>query len=206
MLARAAYTGRQVPSGLSTMSRNFKLFLGAAVTFYLAGSMNQAAELFVLAGVCLACILGCYIISRLGVEGLLLRVRPRSGPVWAGKDVEASIELSNIGLIARPPVSVRVELRNATVDAPLEPYLFPLPGLAPGQAVTTTGTVVPACRGEYLLLEPPGPTGGVERLRGTPGPRAYLPQRHGQDALGADAPADGRQAPADGRVLRNPPA
>ncbi|HCU35390.1 MAG TPA: hypothetical protein DGT21_07990 [Armatimonadetes bacterium] len=136
------------------MSRNFKLFLGAAVTFYLAGSMNQAAELFVLAGVCLACILGCYIISRLGVEGLLLRVRPRSGPVWAGKDVEASIELSNIGLIARPPVSVRVELRNATVDAPLEPYLFPLPGLAPGQAVTTTGTVVPACRGEYLLLEP----------------------------------------------------
>ncbi len=136
------------------MSRNFKLFLAAAVTFYLAGSMNQAAELFVLAGVCLACILGCYVISRLGVEGLSLRVRPRGGPVWAQSDVEATIELSNIGIIPRPPVPVRVELRNTTVDIAPVSYVFHLPGLAPGQAVTTTGAVVPACRGEYLLAEP----------------------------------------------------
>lgn len=136
------------------MSRNFKLFLGAAVAFYLAGSMNQAAELFVLAGVCLACILGCYVISRLGVEGLALKVRPRGGPVWAHSDIELTIELSNIGLIPRPPVPVRVNLRNTTVQTDPASYFFPLPGLSPGQSVTTTGVVVPTCRGEYVIGEP----------------------------------------------------
>lgn len=136
------------------MSRNFKLFLGAAVTFYLAGSMNQAAELFVLAGVCLACILSCYVISRLGVEGLLLKVKPRGGPIWAQTPIETTIELTNVGLIPRPPVPARVDVRNVTVDTNPVTYLFPLPGLSPGQAVTMTGTVVPACRGEYLLADP----------------------------------------------------
>ncbi len=136
------------------MSRNFKLFLGAGLTFYLAGSMNRAAELYVMAGVCLACILGCYVISRLGVEGLSLDVRPRGGPVWARTGVEATIELANIGLIPRPPASAHVSLLNTTVDITPTSYQFALPGLSPGQAVTATGALLPACRGEYSINEP----------------------------------------------------
>ena len=190
-LAPAAYTGRQMPSGLSTMSRNFKLFLGAAVTFYLAGSMNQAAELFVLAGVCLACILGCYVISRLGVEGLALKVRPRGGPVWAHSDIELTIELSNIGLIPRPPVPVRVNLRNTTVQTDPASYFFPLPGLSPGQSVTTTGVVVPTCRGEYVIGEPRlvgrDPLGMFDR----PGRPAQHDDQRGQGERRGDGPAVG---------------
>ncbi len=136
------------------MSRNFKLFLGAGVLFYIAGSMNEAAALYVMAGVCLACILGCYVISRLGVAGLNLKVGIRSGTVLAGHDIPLSIRLSNIGLIPRPSVPVSIEVANLTVPVSQSPYLFPLPGLGPGQSMEVEAGIATIVRGEHTIAAP----------------------------------------------------
>lgn len=136
------------------MSRNLKLFSGAAVLFYLAGIMNEAPALFVMSGVCAACLLGCYVISRLAVSGLSLQVELNSGHVWAGHEAEVEFTLTNIGLIPRPAAPVLVELVNHTVVMPPQSYLFPLPPLPVGQSVHGSGAVVPPCRGELLLQSP----------------------------------------------------
>lgn len=136
------------------MSRNFKLFLGAAVLFYVAGVMNEAPALFVMSGVCLACIVGCYVISRLAVSGLNLRVALGSSIAWARRDVELELELANTGLIPRPPTAALVKLTNLTVAVPPNSYLFPLPALRSGQSGHATGVMTPPCRGQYVLDDP----------------------------------------------------
>ncbi len=136
------------------MSRNLKLFLSAGFLFYLAGSMNEAPALYVMAGICLACILGCYVISRMGVSGLKLSVGVPAAIVPARRAVAFKIELENIGMISRPSVPIRIYLRNTTITTPAKTYTFTLPGLASGQSVQTSGEFTPAVRGEYLLADP----------------------------------------------------
>ncbi len=152
------------------MSRNFKLFLGAAVLFYLAGSMNEAPALYVMSGVCLACILGCYVISRMAVAGLALRLDVKPGVAWAGRKAEVEIELANIGIIPRPAVPVRVELTNITVAAPQSSYLFPMPSLPAGQTVHTSGAVTAQFRGEYRAEAPRVVGGDPLGMFSRPGP------------------------------------
>ncbi len=154
------------------MSRNFKLFLGAGVLFYLAGSMNEAPALYVMSGVCLACILGCYVISRMAAAGLALKLDVRPGITWAGRKAEVRIELANIGIIPRPAVPVEVELTNTTVPTVQSSYLFPLPGLAGGQSVNSIGTITATLRGEYTINAPRVVGGDPLGMFNRPGPPA----------------------------------
>jgi uncharacterized protein (DUF58 family) len=136
------------------MTRNFKLFAGAAVLFFLAGAMNERPALYVMAGVCLACILGCYIISRMAIAGLDLNIEPGSPLARVGQELVVQIRLSNIGIISRPAVPLRVDLENRTVGVPPTTYLFPLPGLTAGQSVTTSAALIPMYRGEHVMVLP----------------------------------------------------
>ncbi|MFP3903071.1 MAG: DUF58 domain-containing protein [Armatimonadota bacterium] len=154
------------------MSRNYKLFMSAAVLFYLAGLMNEAPALYVMAGVCLACVLGCYLISRLGIAGLDLSVTTEAERVWGESDVSVHVDLTNVGLIARPPVRVRIPVNNTTLQIDEASHLFALPGLSRSQSVAAEAVVGIANRGRYVLHEPRliggDPLGMFER----PGPPA----------------------------------
>ena len=136
------------------MTRNLKLFVVAAILFFLAGVMNERPALYVMAGVCLACILGCYVISRMAIAGLDLNIQLASTIARAGHEVAVDIRLSNVGIISRPAVPVRIDLENRTVPTPPTTYLFPLPGLTAGQSVNTSSAVVPMCRGEHVMVLP----------------------------------------------------
>lgn len=136
------------------MTRNLKLFVVAAILFFLAGVMNERPALYVMAGVCLACILGCYVISRMAIAGLDLNIQLASTVARAGHEVAVDIRLSNVGIISRPAVPVRIDLENRTVPTPPTTYLFPLPGLTAGQSVNTSAAIVPVCRGEHVMVLP----------------------------------------------------
>ncbi len=154
------------------MSRNFKLFSGAAVLFYLAGSMNEAPALYVMSAVCLACILGCYVISRMAAAGLALKLDVKPGIVWSGRKAEVEIELANVGIIPRPAVPVTVELTNLTVPTVQSSYLFPMPGLSAGQSVYSVGTITATLRGEYKIDAPRVLGGDPLGMFNRPGPPA----------------------------------
>ncbi len=136
------------------MTRNLRLFVVAAVLFLLAGMMNERAALYVMAGVCLACVLGCYVISRMAIAGLELKIELGSPIVRAGQEVAVQIRLSNIGIISRPAVPVRTDVENRTVPTPPMTYLFPLPSLTAGQSVSTSAAIVPMYRGEHVMVLP----------------------------------------------------
>lgn len=154
------------------MSRNYKLFMSAAVLFYLAGLMNEAPALYVMAGVCLASVLGCYMISRMAIAGLDLSVTASTDRVWSNSDITVDIKLSNIGIIARPPVAVKIPLKNATLQIDEASYLFSLPGLSRSQTVSAEAPVSILHRGRYVVQEPRLVGGDPLGMFQRPGPPA----------------------------------
>lgn len=136
------------------MSRNYKLFLGAAFLFWIAGLMNEAPALYIMAGVSLASVLGCYVISRLAVAGLDLEVAAGSDRVWADSDVPVDIRLTNVGVISRPAAPVQVTVKNATLDIEEGTHLFALPALTPSQSVSGEVEVPIRYRGRHVLEDP----------------------------------------------------
>lgn len=141
------------------MTRNLRLFIGASVIFYLVGMMNDAAAVYVLAGICLAVIAGCYWLSRLAVAGLSLEVRLPRAEVQAHAQTPVQLVLSNIGLISRPGPVVRLEVANLSIPGLRLSYEVALPALAAGAAAEATIEIVLPARGRWQV--------GPARLVGT---------------------------------------
>ena len=154
------------------MSRNLRLFAGATIIFYLIGAMNDAAALYVLAGICLAVIAGCYWLSRLAVAGLELRLHLPRTEVHAGTKVPVQITLRNIGLISRPEPVISIPLQSRTIPGLGETVQITLPALTSGATAEATVEVLVPARGRWEI--------GPARLIGTdplgmfhrPGPQA----------------------------------
>jgi uncharacterized protein (DUF58 family) len=141
------------------MSRNFKVFLGGVLVFYLVGFMNEAAVAYVLSGICLAVLAGCYWLSRLAVAGLRIELQLPRREVAAGSKVPVRVILTNIGLISRPGPIVSVAITNHTIAGLDQTVEFALPALARGEAAEATVEVVLSARGRWEV--------GPARLVGT---------------------------------------
>lgn len=131
------------------MSRNLRLFIGTALIFYLIGVMNEAAALYVLTGISLAVIAGCYWLSRLAVAGLALEVRVLRAEVQAGAKAPVQLTLRNIGVISRPAPLIALKLTNESISGVSEKYDFALPALASGAEAEAIIEVVPPTRGRW---------------------------------------------------------
>ncbi|MEN6547787.1 MAG: DUF58 domain-containing protein [Armatimonadia bacterium] len=141
------------------MTRNLRLFIGAAIIFYLIGVMNDAAAVYVLAGICLAVIAGCYWLSRLAVAGLALEVRLPRAEVQAHVQSPVGLVLRNIGIISRPGPVVTLELRNLSIPGLTLSYDVELPPLASGAEAEATIEIALPARGRWQI--------GPARLVGT---------------------------------------
>lgn len=141
------------------MTRNLRLFVGAAIIFYLIGVMNDAAAVYVLAGICLAVIAGCYWLSRLAVAGLALEVRLPRAEVQAHVQSPVQLVLRNIGIISRPGPVVTLELQNLSIPGLTLSYEVELPPLASGAEAEATIEIVLPARGRWQV--------GPARLVGT---------------------------------------
>ena len=133
------------------MSRNLPIFAGASVIFYLIGAMNDAAAVYVLSGICLAVVAGCYWLSRLAVAGLALHLHLPRTEVPAGAKVPLQLTLRNIGLISRPEALIRVPLHNQTIDALSEQTEVLLPALTSGASADGTIDVTLPARGQWQV-------------------------------------------------------
>lgn len=141
------------------MSRNLRLFAGSALIFYLIGAMNDAAALYVLAGVSLAVIAGCYWLSRLAVAGLELELHLPRTEVHAGTKAPVQLTLRNIGIISRPEAVISIPLQSRTIPGLADTVQVALPALAPGAAEEATLELVVPARGRWEI--------GPARLIGT---------------------------------------
>ncbi|MCE5240105.1 DUF58 domain-containing protein [bacterium] len=133
------------------MSRNLRLFAGAAIIFYLIAAMNDAAAVYVLSGICLAVIAGCYWLSRLAVAGLELEMRLPRAEVQAGVKVPVQIILRNIGIISRPQVIIQVPLHNRTIPGLTDTVDVLLPASTPGAVAEATIEIVLPARGRWEI-------------------------------------------------------
>lgn len=131
------------------MSRNFKVFLGGAFVFYFIGFMNDAAAVYVLAGICLAVVAGCYWLSRLAVAGLELELSLPRHEVAAGSKLPVRLTLTNVGLISRPGPIVAVHITNHTLRGVDQVVECALPPLAVGETATATLEIVLPVRGRW---------------------------------------------------------
>jgi len=133
------------------MSRNLRLFGGAAIIFYLIGAMNDAPAVYVLAGVCLAVIAGCYWLSRLAVAGLELELHLPRSEVQAGVKVPVQIILRNIGVISRPEAVIQIPVRNRTIAGLADRYEVLLPPSTPGAVSEATIEIALPARGRWEI-------------------------------------------------------
>lgn len=133
------------------MSRNLKVFLGSVLIFYVVGFMNDAAVAYVLSGICLAVIAGCYWFSRLAVAGLGLEILLTRHEVAAGSKVPVRIVLSNVGLISRPGPLVALCASNHTIPGVDQVVEVLLPPLASGEAATAVVELVLPVRGRWSV-------------------------------------------------------
>ena len=133
------------------MSRNLKLFLGAAAIFYVIAAMNDAPALYVLAGVSLAAVAGCYWLSRLAVAGLELRTELTRHEASAGGKVPIHLQLTNIGLISRPGPLVSLKVSNGTIAGMECRYQFLLPALLPRDGAEAQAEVDLPTRGRWAI-------------------------------------------------------
>lgn len=133
------------------MSRNLKIFSGAAVIFYLVGAMNDAAAVYVLAGICVAVIVGCYWLSRMAVGGLAITMELPYTEISAGTKAILEVRLQNKGLWARPEALVRVPVRNLTIPEVEEQYHFVLPATVPGAQIEAAAEINIPLRGVWEI-------------------------------------------------------
>lgn len=141
------------------MSRNLRVFIGAAIIFYLIAAMNEATALYVLAGVALAAIAGCYWLSRLAVAGLALTIHLPRAEVQANTEVPVRLTLDNIGLISRPGPLIALQVTNLSIPGLAQSHELALPPLPAGASVTATADIRLPSRGHWQV--------GPARLIGT---------------------------------------
>lgn len=133
------------------MSRNLRVFIGAAIIFYLIAAMNEATALYVLAGIALAAIAGCYWLSRLAVAGLSLTVRLPRAEVQANSDVPVRLTLDNIGVISRPGPLVKLDITNLSIPGVAQCQELGLPPLPAGASVTAATDIHLPSRGRWQI-------------------------------------------------------
>lgn len=133
------------------MSRNLRVFIGAAIIFYLIAAMNEATALYVLAGIALAAIAGCYWLSRLAVAGLALTIQLPRAEVQANSEVPVRLTLDNIGVISRPGPLVTLDVTNLSIPGVGERYELGLPPLPAGASVTATTDIHLPSRGRWQV-------------------------------------------------------
>ncbi|NPV45438.1 MAG: DUF58 domain-containing protein [Armatimonadetes bacterium] len=131
------------------MSRNLKVFLGGALVFYFVGFMNDAAVAYVLSGICLAVVAGCYWLSRLAVAGLQVDIHLSRHEVAAGNRVPVRVTLTNTGLISRPAPIVALRVTNQTIPHAEQALEFGLPSLSRGEVAEATVETVLPVRGRW---------------------------------------------------------
>jgi uncharacterized protein (DUF58 family) len=135
------------------MTRNFKLFLGATIIFYIIGALNDARAMYVLAGAALAVILGAYVLSRAAVTGFAVQVRMPQGRGKAGTKLPFVLQLTNERAAARPSPTISLRVENLTVSAVGRPYRFVLPSVGPRAVVELDVAAACPARGRYRVTE-----------------------------------------------------
>lgn len=113
------------------MTRNLKLFTGAAIIFYIIGAVNESTSMYVLAAAALAVILAAYFLTRLQIRGVEPRISLRSPRTCAGDPISATIVIANPGAILRTSMSLAIHLENETVPSGSLDHEFLLPPLPP---------------------------------------------------------------------------
>jgi uncharacterized protein (DUF58 family) len=158
------------------MSRNLRLFAGSAIIFYLIGAMNDAPALYVLSGISLAVLAGCYWLSRLAVAGLELHLHLPRTEVHAGTKLPVQLTLRNIGLISRPEPVISIPIHNRTILGLTDTVQVTLPALTSGAAAEAIVEIVVPARGRWEIgparLVGSDPLGMFRR----PGPQAESQQ------------------------------
>ena len=136
------------------MTRNFKLFAGAAFIFYFIGVVNDAAAVYVLSGMALAVIAGCFWLSRLAVAGLDLELALPRREVTAGHSAPAHVKLANTGIISRPGPLVNFTARNTTIAGVKQEYTVRMPPLARGEHAEGVTEITLPSRGHWQIGPP----------------------------------------------------
>lgn len=133
------------------MSRNLRLFVGGCGIFYFIGLMNEAPVMYVLSGICLAVVAGCYWLSRLAVAGLRLSLVVPRHEVVAGGRATVRLVLENIGLITRPGPNIELHLHNLTIPDLVQTVPLHLPALTSGEGAEGAAEVVLPARGRWQV-------------------------------------------------------
>lgn len=133
------------------MSRILRVFIGAAIIFYLIAAMNEATALYVLAGIALAVIAGCYWLSRLAVAGLALELHLPRAEVQARSKVPVRLGLDNIGIISRPGPIIDLTVTNLSIPGLSQPYRLALPPLTAGASAEGTLEISLPVRGRWRV-------------------------------------------------------
>lgn len=113
------------------MTRNLKIFGGAALIFYVIGAINDSVGMYVLAAASLAVILAAYFLTRLQIRGVQADIDLHHHRGRAGETVPALITVRNAGMITRTGMTVALKVENETVPGGSRQYEFLLPALAP---------------------------------------------------------------------------
>ena len=135
------------------MTRNFKLFLGATIIFYLIGAINNASAMYVLSAASLAVMLGAYVLSRAAVSGFRLSLTLPGDRAKAGATMPFTLHLENLRRATRPTPTVTLRAENLTVADVGRGYRFVLPSVAPQATVEADVAVECPARGRYEITE-----------------------------------------------------
>lgn len=145
-----------MPAGrkVAAMSRNFRIFVFAAIVFWVVGAMNDAVVMYVLAGVGLAIILTSYLLAHLAMMRLRIELSLPPGPAYAGAPLRPRLTVRSVGSITVGSAEVELRARNLTVEGADARRRVLLPPLPPGAEVEAVLELTPPTRGRYELGPP----------------------------------------------------
>ncbi|MFW6438209.1 MAG: hypothetical protein ACOCZ7_04260, partial [Armatimonadota bacterium] len=133
------------------MSRNLRIFAFTAVVFATVGLMNDAAVMYVLAGVCASIILVAFLLSQLSLSRLRVEMQPPAGSSVAGANLRPQVSVESFGSITVGSATVEVAAKNLTVPGVEARRGVLLPPLSPGSGVDIDVDLRPPTRGRYRV-------------------------------------------------------
>ena len=133
------------------MTRNLKIFGGAALIFYIIGAINDSVGMYVLAAASLAVILAAYFLTRLQIRGVTADIDLHQQRGRAGEQLPVTLTVRNAGLITRTGMTVAFAVDNETVPSGSGEYEFLLPALAPSSRTETDTRVDCTQRGAHHI-------------------------------------------------------
>lgn len=113
------------------MTRNLKVFGGAAIVFYVIGAVNEAVGMYVLSAAALGVILAAYFLTRLLIRGVSAELGMSDARTQAGRPLAATVRVHNAGRITRTGMTLEFEVRNETVPEASGEHHILLPSLPP---------------------------------------------------------------------------